>query len=98
MLKLTVSPGDFIMIGEEIKIIFAGGENRNIPIGIEAPKNIPIIRNTAKYIRGFENMDMLEKPYVEKGLSDEAKKKITAIVAEDRWRNKKGGVESRQVQ
>lgn len=88
MLKLTVSPGDFLMIGDDVKIIFAGGEKAKIPIGIEAPKSIPIIRNTAKNIKDFDTVDFGQKPYVEKGLSEEAKKKIAAIVTEERWKKK----------
>lgn len=93
MLKLTVSPGDFIMIGQDIKIIFAGGDRSRIPLAIEAPKDTPIVRNTANHKKGFDNVDFGKKPYVEKGLSAEARKKITAIVAEDRWKNK-GNIQS----
>ena len=89
MLKLTVSPGDFIMIGEDIKVIFGGGEKANIPIAIDAPRDRAIIRNTAKHKMGFEGVDKEPKPYVEKTLSDEDKKKITAIVAQDRWENRR---------
>ena len=91
MLKLTVSPGDFIMIGDDIKIIFAGGERKNIPIGIEAPRDKAIIRNTAKHIRGFKGVDFKSKPYVEKSLSEDAKKQISAVIAEDRWKNSMSG-------
>ena len=94
MLKLTVSPGEFIMIGEDIKIIFGGGEKTNIPIAIDAPRDKAIIRNTAKHKMGFANIDKEPKPYVEKALSDEAKKKITAIVAQDRWERRQ---KNRQV-
>lgn len=87
MLKLTVSPGDFIMIGEDIKIIFAGGERKNIPIAIDAPKDKAIIRNTARHVKGFENVDLKSKPYVDKPLSAEAKRQISAVIAEDRWKN-----------
>ena len=65
MLKLTVSPGDFIMLGENIKIVFCGGERTNIPIAIEAPKSVPIVRNTAKDIKDFERVDLEKKHYVE---------------------------------
>ncbi len=85
MLKLTVSPGDFIMIGEDIKVIIGGGEKANIPIAIDAPRDRAIIRSSAKHRIGFANIDKEPKPYVEKTLSDEAKKKITAIVNKDRW-------------
>ncbi len=88
MLKLTVSPGEFLMIGNDIKIIFAGGERKKIPIAVDAPRDFDIIRSSATAKRNFEGIEREPKPYVEKGLSAEAKKKITAIVAEDRWHQK----------
>ncbi len=88
MLKLTVSPGDFIMIGEDIKVIFGGGGKANIPIVIDAPRERAIVRNTAKKKIGFSYLDKEPKPYVESTLSDEAKKQISAIVAKDRWESR----------
>lgn len=89
MLKLTVKPGDFIMIGQDVKISFCGGGKATIPIGIDAPKSVPVIRNTARNIKDFENIDFEKKPYIEPAISAEAKAKITAIIAEDRWQNKR---------
>ena len=37
MLKLTLKPGDFIQIGEEIKVVFSGGSVKNIHLLIDAP-------------------------------------------------------------
>ena len=66
MLKLTVSPGDFIMLGEDIKIVICGGEKTNIPIAIEAPRSVPIVRNTAKDVKDFERSQLEKEHYVEK--------------------------------
>ena len=66
MLKLTVSPGEFLMIGEDIKIIFCGGERQNIPIAVEAPKEKSILRSSAVVKRGIPNMEQQPKPYIEK--------------------------------
>lgn len=88
MLKLTVNPGEFLMIGEDIKIIFCGGEKNNIPIAVEAPRDKNILRSSAVNKCGFENIKWKSKPYVEKPLSEEAKKKVTAIVVEDRWKRR----------
>lgn len=89
MLKITVSPGEFLMIGEDIKIIFCGGEKNHIPIAVEAPREKSIIRSSAVERRGFTGIERQPKPYVEKPLSEEAKRKVTAIVIEDRWKNRK---------
>lgn len=84
MLKLTVSPGEFVMIGNEIRIIFGGGDRSRIPIAIEAPRELDIIRNTAVKKRGFEGIEEQPRPYCESPLSEEAKRQITAIVQKDR--------------
>lgn len=89
MLKLTVHPGEFLMIGKDIRVSFCGGGKKHIPILVEAPRERSIIRSSAANAYGFEDIIMQRpKPYVEKALSEEAKKKITAIVAEDRWKNR----------
>lgn len=95
MLKLSVSPGEFLMIGDDIKIIFAGGEKKSIPIAIEAPRERSIIRSSATKIHGFEGIRSQKKPYVEKPLSDEAKKKMTAIIREDRRKQRQGSRQER---
>lgn len=88
MLKLTVSPGEYLMIGDDIKIIFAGGGKNKIPIAVDAPKDRDIIRSSAADKRGFAGIESQPGPYTEKTLSEEARKKISAIVAEDRWKQK----------
>ena len=90
MLKLTVRPGDFLMIGEDIKIIFCGGERNQIPIAVEAPKDKDILRSSTVDARGIQSFDKQPKPYIEKPLSKEAKRKVTAIVTEDRWKRRQG--------
>ena len=45
MLMLTVREGDYITIGDDIKVYLMKGEWKSV-IGIEAPKNIPILRQT----------------------------------------------------
>lgn len=93
MLKLTVSPGEFLMIGEDIKIIFAGSDRSKIPIAIEAPRERAIVRSSAKEVQGFEGIEKIAKPYIEKQpLSGEAQAKIKAIVAEDRKKSTKTNI------
>lgn len=47
MLKLTMKPGEYLLLGEEIKIIFAGGSANNVHILVDAPKSVNIARSTA---------------------------------------------------
>lgn len=52
-------------------------------------------RSSATKIRGFEGIRNEKKPYVEKPLSEEAKKKLTAIVKEDRWKQRQDSRQNR---
>ena len=45
MLKMTMSPQEYIQIGENIRIIFTGGSKNNMHILIDAPREINIVRS-----------------------------------------------------
>lgn len=45
MLRLTVSTEEFLMIGEDIRIVFLGGSRNHIRVMIDAPKNVDIVRS-----------------------------------------------------
>ena len=47
MLKLTLRPGEFIDIGENIRVIFSGGSANNIHLLVDAPKEVNIARSSA---------------------------------------------------
>ncbi len=38
MLKLTLKPGDYIDIGENIRVVFSGGSANNIHLLVDAPR------------------------------------------------------------
>lgn len=46
MLRLVVSPEEYLMINDNIKIIFLGGSKNNIRIMVDAPKEVNIVRST----------------------------------------------------
>lgn len=80
MLKLTVKPGDYISIGDEIKVIFAGGSKNNVHLMVDAPKEMLILRNSAK---------RKESPFFgENGISPEAQKEIMEIIRREAQRLK----------
>lgn len=47
MLKLTLKPGEYIDIGENVRVIFSGGSANNIHLLIDAPKEVAIARSNA---------------------------------------------------
>ena len=80
MLKLTLKPGDYISIGEEIKVVFSGGSKNNIHLMIDAPREMNIERNSSL---------RKESPYFgEEGISAEAQREIMDIIRRESKRAK----------
>ncbi len=46
MLRLTVSPEEYLVIGDNVKVVFLGGTKNHMRIMIDAPKDINIVRST----------------------------------------------------
>lgn len=44
MLNLTLKAGDYVAIGEDIKVVFTGGSSKHIRIMVEAPKEMNVVR------------------------------------------------------
>lgn len=90
MLKLTLKSGDFIMIGDSIKVVYAGGGGNNAHILVEAPRDMNVARNKAMEIHGtLPESQASVKHYKDKEISPEAKEKIRAILLEERKKAKK---------
>ncbi|MCI8488930.1 MAG: carbon storage regulator [Lachnospiraceae bacterium] len=80
MLKLTLKPGEFIGIGNDIRVIFSGGSAGNIHLLIDAPKELNIARSSA-------GKRTAPSPYYrEKGISPEAQREITSILMREKRR------------
>ena len=80
MLKLTLKPGEYISIGDDVRVIFSGGSSNNIHLLIEAPKEIPVVRSSA----GKKNNS---KYYAEAKISDEAQREIVGILMREKKKN-----------
>ncbi|MBO5371205.1 MAG: carbon storage regulator [Lachnospiraceae bacterium] len=78
MLKLTLSPGEFIDIGNDIKVIFSGGSANNIHLLIDAPREIKIARSSAG--KGKK----VSPYYKERPISPEAQREITNIIMREK--------------
>lgn len=78
MLKLTLHPGEFLQIGDEIRVIFSGGSANNIHLLVDAPRQINVARNSGEQRKGKFYY------YKEKDISKEAKEKIRSILMEER--------------
>ena len=78
MLKLTLRPGDFIDIGDDVRVVFSGGSANNIHLLVDAPRQMNIARNTAASNRR-------PSPYYkERGISEAAQKEIAGIIRREK--------------
>ncbi len=46
MLRLTVSTKEYLMINDNIKIVFLGGTQNHLRIMVDAPREVDIVRST----------------------------------------------------
>lgn len=86
MLKLTLKPGEFIHIGENIKVIFSGGSIHNIHLLIDAPKELNIARSKALLKQSQEVPSYQKEP----AISKEAHEKIVQILMQEKRRQRSG--------
>ena len=47
MLRLTVSQEEYLLINDNIKIVFLGGSKNNFRIMVDAPKEVSVVRSAA---------------------------------------------------
>lgn len=67
MLRMSVAAEEYLMIGENIKLVFLGGTGKHMRIMIDAPKEISIVRSRVieKAITDPEKKAELPKYYKE---------------------------------
>lgn len=78
MLKLTLKPGEYIDIGENIRIVFSGGSANNIHLLVDAPRELNVARSSAGTAKKKSEY------YREKPISDEARKEIAGILMREK--------------
>lgn len=81
MLKLTLKPGEYIDIGENIRVVFSGGSANNIHLLVDAPREIAVQRSSAGGNKGKST-----GYYKEKGISREAQREIADIIMREKHR------------
>ena len=82
MLRLTVSPEEYLMINDNIKIVFLGGTKNHLRIMIDAPKEVNIVRSTVleNQITDPEERAKLPKYYAEEEHPEKYRKKSNVII------------------
>lgn len=77
MLRMSVKNEEYLMIGDDIKIVFLGTGGGQTKIMIEAPKNVNIVRSRAieKRIQDPELLARMPKYYSERKKNEKNKEK-----------------------
>ena len=86
MLRMSVATEEFLMIGDDIKIVFLGGTKNNARIMIDAPKDIKIVRSRAlensikdeevkKLIPKYHREEEHPEKWMNRGTGDRPKKR-----------------------
>ena len=67
MLRMSVKNGEYIMVGDDVKIVFLGGGGGQTRIMIDAPKEVNIVRSKAieKRIEDPEILAKMPKYYTQ---------------------------------
>lgn len=82
MLRMSVAVEEYLMIGEDIKLIFLGGTGRHMRIMIDAPKDVNIVRSSVleKQFTDPEIKAKLPRYYAEKEHPEKYKKKSNIVI------------------
>lgn len=77
MLRLTVSTEEYLMINENIKIVFLGGTKNHLRIMVDAPKDVNIVRSTVLENRMTDPEEKASMPkyYAEPELDEKYRRK-----------------------
>ena len=75
MLRLTLSTEEYLMLGDDIKIVFLGGSNNHLRIMVDAPKEVDIVRSKVLEKAHPEIREKRPQYYAEPELPERFRKK-----------------------
>lgn len=80
MLILSLKQGQYVNIGDDIRVVYVGGSGGQGRLMIDAPKEVPIVRSSIE-----ENPERRKDTYYpEKKISAKAQKEIERILWNER--------------
>lgn len=85
MLRMSMATEEYLMIGDDIRIVFLGGTGNHLRIMIDAPKDVNIVRSRVleKTITDPEEKAALPKYYKQEEHPEKFVKKKKRIVMND---------------
>lgn len=83
MLRMSVAAEEYLMIGENIKLVFLGGTGKHMRIMIDAPKEVNIVRSSVleKNTANPEERAKLPKYYRQEEHPEKFVKRPNVVIA-----------------
>lgn len=77
MLRLTVNTEEYLMIGDDIKIVFLGGSRNHTRVMLDIPKEVNVLRGKVLEAKTIDPEEKKKLPhyYAEPELPDKYRKK-----------------------
>ena len=77
MLRLTVSTEEYLMIGDDIKIVFLGGSKNHTRVMLDIPKDVNVVRSKVIEAKAADadGEEPLSHYYAVPGLPEKYRKK-----------------------
>ncbi len=94
MLRMSVAQEEYLMIGDDVKIVFLGGTGRHMRIMIDAPREVNIVRSSVieKHFTDPEIRAKLPNYYAEPEHPEKYKRKPKAVIARGNAGKASGGI------
>lgn len=82
MLRMSVAAEEYLMIGDNIRLVFLGGTGKHMRIMIDAPKDVSIVRSRAleKRANSPELQEKLPRFYKEEEHPEKYRKKKNIVI------------------
>ena len=81
MLRMSVAAREYLMLGDDIKIVFLGGSGKHMRIMIDAPRDINVVRSSVLEKNSTrEERAKLPRYYSEEEHPEKYKKKSNVII------------------
>lgn len=82
MLRMSVAAEEYLMIGDDIRLVFLGGTGKHMRIMIDAPKDVNIVRSTVleKQFTDPEIREKLPRYYAQEEHPEKYKKRSKVVI------------------
>ncbi len=93
MLRLTMSTEEYLMIGDNVKIVFLGGSRNHLRIMVDAPREVDVVRSRVieNKITDEELKAKLPKYYAEPELPEKFRKPKNIVITDGRGQREADG-------